>query len=83
MYAKGGVTLQAAYSYGDDTALPEVSYYYKLEEIDTEGKSTFYGPISLTKETVEDTTTTTNNNSTNDEEATKGGCFLESLKLII
>jgi len=47
--AKGGATLGAHYSYTDDTASytrTGVTWHYKLEDIDTQGKSTFHGPVS-------------------------------------
>jgi len=44
--AVGGATLSAEYSFTDDTAKPGVRYYYKLEDIDTRGVSTFHGPVS-------------------------------------
>ena len=48
--AEGGATLGAEYSYTDntvDTTRPGITYYYKLEEIDTKGVSTFHGPVSV------------------------------------
>ena len=44
--AKGGATLDAEYSYADTAVKPGITYYYKLEDIDTKGVSTFHGPIS-------------------------------------
>ena len=44
--AEGGATLKAEYSYSDNTAKAGVTYYYKLEDIDTRGNSTFHGPVS-------------------------------------
>ena len=44
--AKGGATQEAEYAYSDDTAKVGVKYYYKLEDIDTRGNSTFHGPVS-------------------------------------
>ena len=41
--AEGGATLRAEYSYSDSTAKPGIKYYYKLEDIDTRGNSTFHG----------------------------------------
>ena len=46
--AEGGATLNAEYSYTDDTAKPGVIYYYRLEDIDNRGISTFHGPVSVT-----------------------------------
>jgi len=45
--AEGGATLGAEYVYRDDTAEAGVRYYYKLEEIDTKGTSTFHGPVPV------------------------------------
>ncbi|MEW6380289.1 MAG: right-handed parallel beta-helix repeat-containing protein [bacterium] len=44
--AYGGPTMNAEYSYIDDTASPSNRYYYQLEEVDGRGMSTFYGPVS-------------------------------------
>ena len=44
--AEGGATQKAEYAYGDDTAKPGATYYYKLEDIDTRGASTFHDPVS-------------------------------------
>jgi photosystem II stability/assembly factor-like uncharacterized protein len=44
--AVGGATLSAEYSFTDATAIPGGTYYYKLEDIDTSGGSTFHGPVS-------------------------------------
>jgi len=61
--ATGGAILGADYFYTDDiakgdtaisdkakaeTAKPESRYYYKLEDINNEGVSTFHGPVSVT-----------------------------------
>jgi hypothetical protein len=46
--AEGGATEKAAYTYSDDTAKPGITCYYKLEDIDTRGGSTFHGPVSAT-----------------------------------
>lgn len=46
MEARGGATQRAEYTYSDDIAKPGIRYYYKLEDIDTRGVSTFHGPIS-------------------------------------
>ena len=40
--AQGSPTLGAAYSYNDYTAEPGTTYRYRLEDIDTKGKSTFH-----------------------------------------
>ncbi len=44
--AEGGATLKAEYAYSDNTAKAGVRYYYKLEDIDTRGNSTFHGSVS-------------------------------------
>ena len=44
--AIGGATLNAEYAYDDHTAKPGITCYYKLEDMDTKGISTFHGPIS-------------------------------------
>jgi subtilisin family serine protease len=36
------------YSYLDEDAIDDITYYYKLEDIDLYGVSTFHGPISST-----------------------------------
>lgn len=47
--AKGGVfSSGASYSYLDTAATDEIIYYYKLEDVDTSGNSTFHGPIDTT-----------------------------------
>lgn len=38
----------ASYVYADDTAQNRKTYYYKLEDVDVNGVSTFNGPISAT-----------------------------------
>ena len=50
--AEGGATLRAEYSYSDSTAKPGIKYYYKLEDIDTRGSSTFHGPVSAVTPTT-------------------------------
>jgi len=44
--ATGSAVTGAAYSYLDVTAAPDTVYFYKLEDIDTAGVSTFHGPVS-------------------------------------
>jgi hypothetical protein len=44
--AEGNAASGAEYSFIDITAVPGITYYYKLEDIDTRGVSTFYGPVS-------------------------------------
>ena len=45
--AEGGATLKTEYSYSDNTAKAGVTYYYKLEDIDLKGASTFHGSVSI------------------------------------
>lgn len=44
--AEGGPTWGATYSYEDFDVVPGRTYYYKLEDIDYAGVSTFHGPVS-------------------------------------
>ena len=45
--AKGSVEAGATYSYLDSAAIdPNAVYYYKLEDIDLSGVSTFHGPVN-------------------------------------
>jgi hypothetical protein len=46
--AKGSATKGAAYSIIDKDVKNRKTYYYKLEDIDLNGKSTFHGPVSAT-----------------------------------
>ena len=46
--ADGGPTWGAEYEYEDFDAEPGFTYYYKLEDIDYSGTSTFHGPVSAT-----------------------------------
>jgi hypothetical protein len=58
--AEGGPTLSAEYTYSDNTARPgAASYYYKLEDIDTRGVSTFHGPVSAVMPTASTATAPT------------------------
>jgi len=43
--AQGGPTQGAYYEYQDATAANGVIYYYKLEDVDIHGVSTFHGPV--------------------------------------
>ena len=45
--SKGSPSVGASYSYLDTTASRGKRYIYRLEEIETTGKSRFYGPISV------------------------------------
>ncbi len=44
--AKGNATQGAEYSYSDITAVPGVTYYYMVEDIDIYGESTFHSPVA-------------------------------------
>jgi hypothetical protein len=44
--AEGGPTRGAEYEYGDFDVEPGLTYYYKLEDIDDDGVSTFHGSVS-------------------------------------
>lgn len=46
--AGGDASKGAHYSYADKTARVGVTYYFKLEDIDTQGRSTLHGPVSAT-----------------------------------
>ena len=46
--AQGGPTTGASYSYVDDAVTNGVAYWYKLEDVDLHGASTFHGPVSAT-----------------------------------
>ena len=43
--ARGGPTTGASYSYLDDAVSNGVTYWYKLEDVDIHGMSTFHGPV--------------------------------------
>jgi len=44
--AQGGFTWGARYEYVDQTAVPGITYSYKLEDADTSGNGSFHGPVS-------------------------------------
>ncbi len=44
--SQGGPTQGARYEYRDFSIVPEKQYFYKLEDIDYHGQSTFHGPIA-------------------------------------
>ena len=44
--ARGGPTTGASYSFRDNTVTNGVTYWYKLEDVDTYGVSTFHGPVA-------------------------------------
>ena len=46
--AEGGLTWGAEYEYDDFDVEAGLIYYYKLEDIDYSGVSTFHGPVSAT-----------------------------------
>jgi hypothetical protein len=46
--AKGGPAFGAAYQFTDDTVKRGETYFFKLEDVDTHGVSTFHGPVSAT-----------------------------------
>jgi len=46
--AKGSSTQGASYEYVDTEVKSRKTYYYKLEDIDFNGKSTMHGPVSAT-----------------------------------
>lgn len=46
--AKGSVTSGAAYDLTDAGLENRKTYFYKLEDIDVQGESTLYGPVSAT-----------------------------------
>lgn len=50
--AEGGAAQGASYSFRDPTAVPGVTYFYKLEDVDTAGVSTFHGPVQAIGEAV-------------------------------
>lgn len=45
--SEGGSTWGAVYSYRDPDALHGQTYYYKLEDVDYQGKSTLHGPVKI------------------------------------
>lgn len=44
--ARGGPTWGAVYAYDDVNVVAGATYYYKLEDVDIFGASTFYGPLT-------------------------------------
>jgi len=46
--AKGDAHSGASYTYTDTNVVKGVTYYYKLEDVDIHGVSTFHGPVSAT-----------------------------------
>jgi len=43
-----GATFGATYTWLDDSAVPGVTYFYKLEDVNIEGQATLHGPIQAT-----------------------------------
>ena len=43
-----GAIFGATYTWLDDSAVPGVTYFYKLEDVNTEGQATLHGPIQAT-----------------------------------
>lgn len=43
-----GAVFGADYAWLDETVAPETTYFYRLEDVDTQGVSTFHGPVSIT-----------------------------------
>ena len=46
--AEGDAVSGASYTYDDTDVVQGVTYYYKLEDVDVHGASTFHGPVSAT-----------------------------------
>ena len=46
--AEGGETFGTSYSFEDTAVEYGITYYYKLEDIDSGGVSSFYGPVAAT-----------------------------------
>jgi CSLREA domain-containing protein len=46
--AEGDAVSGASYTYTDTDVVKGVTYYYKLEDVDIHGVSTFHGPVSAT-----------------------------------
>ncbi len=46
--AQGNADIGASYSYTDADVLKGVTYYYKLQDVDIHGHTTFHGPVSAT-----------------------------------
>ena len=50
--AKGSSTQGVTYEFTDTNMKNRKTYYYKLEDIDLNGKSTMHGPLSATPRTI-------------------------------
>jgi len=46
--AEGDAVSGASYTYDDANVVQGVTYYYRLEDVDVHGASTFHGPVSAT-----------------------------------
>jgi hypothetical protein len=46
--AQGSADTGVSYDYTDTDVVTGVTYYYKLEDVDIHGVSTFHGPVSAT-----------------------------------
>jgi len=46
--ARGSATAGAVYTITDDGLTNRKTYYYKIEDVDNSGFSTFHGPVSAT-----------------------------------
>ena len=51
---RGGRYMGDVYSFEDTTVEPGKTYYYKLEDIDYNGKSTFHDPVSVSRGLLDD-----------------------------
>jgi hypothetical protein len=70
--AKGSPTLGAEYEYEDLDVEPGRTYYYKLEDIDTNGVSTFHTESVILRETASDPEASSASGS-------GAGCFIDSV----
>jgi len=52
--ARGNPDTGASYEYTDINVVKGVAYYYKLEDVDIHGVSTFHGPVSATASSIRD-----------------------------
>jgi hypothetical protein len=50
--AEGDPVSGGSYAYTDNNVIKGVTYYYKLEDVDFHGVSTFHGPVSATPTTI-------------------------------
>jgi len=54
--AQGSPTQGTVYTFDDMKAQPGKTYFYQMEDVDTNGKSTFHGPVSITIASRQDPT---------------------------